>query len=404
MSKENLFKNYLSTAAKLIRDYNGSTPFHDFQKKYFALHKKYGSRDRKQIVHLCYCYFRLGKAVINVRVEKQILIALFFCSHISNELIDCLQPELNKKITASLAEKIALLEFLFVVTNIFPWQDQLSESIDGTAFAASHLTQPDLFLRIRPGKKKQTIQKLQNNNIEFKELREDCLALPNNTKIETILNLNDEAVVQDYSSQRIAEFFEPVKLETGNSKLKTSVWDCCAASGGKSILVVDSFKNIDLTVSDIRASILQNLKNRFKDAGIATYKSYELDLTKPVPKALPLGSGEGFDLIICDAPCTGSGTWGRTPEQLHFFDSKKINEYASLQKKIVSNIIPHLKKGGWFLYITCSIFKKENEEVVDFILANSNLQLVEKKNLIGYDKKADTMFGALFRNHFTQRR
>jgi 16S rRNA (cytosine967-C5)-methyltransferase len=51
-----------------------------------------------------------------------------------------------------------------------------------------------------------------------------------------------------------------------------------------------------------------------------------------------------FELIICDAPCTGSGTWSRTPEQLYFFDEKKIEQYALLQKKIVSTIIPRLKE------------------------------------------------------------
>ncbi|MFX8624544.1 hypothetical protein ABTM07_20855, partial [Acinetobacter baumannii] len=44
-----------------------------------------------------------------------------------------------------------------------------------------------------------------------------------------------------------------------------------------------------------------------------------------------------FDIILCDAPCSGSGTWGRTPEQLFFFDTKKIDEFYALQTKIVSN-------------------------------------------------------------------
>jgi 16S rRNA (cytosine967-C5)-methyltransferase len=103
------------------------------------------------------------------------------------------------------------------------------------------------------------------------------------------------------------------------------------------------------------------------------------------------------NLIICDAPCTGSGTWSRTPEQLYFFDEKRIERYAGLQKKIVSNVILHLKENGCFVYITCSVFKKENDEIVEFVERQFNLELIKMELLKGYDKKADTMFAALFR-------
>ena len=105
----------------------------------------------------------------------------------------------------------------------------------------------------------------------------------------------------------------------------------------------------------------------------------------------------GFDFIICDAPCTGSGTWSRTPEQLYFFHSEKIKEYQTLQKKIITNAITYLKQESYFLYITCSVFKAENEEVVEFIQNTFQLTLIKKELLKGYNKKADTMFAALFK-------
>ena len=66
------------------------------------------------------------------------------------------------------------------------------------------------------------------------------------------------------------------------------------------------------------------------------------------------------------------------------------------QKNIINNVIPQLKKGGEFIYITCSVFKKENEEVVDFIQSTHHLKLEQMSILIGYDKNADTMFAAKF--------
>jgi len=125
------------------------------------------------------------------------------------------------------------------------------------------------------------------------------------------------------------------------------------------------------------------------------YSSFVTDLTRSVGGSLPTN----FDLIICDAPCTGSGTWSRTPEQLYFFSENKMEEYSRLQKKIVSNIIPQLKVEGFLLYITCSVFKKENEEVVEFVQSNFKLELTKKQLLKGYDKKADTMFAALFKKN-----
>ncbi len=101
--------------------------------------------------------------------------------------------------------------------------------------------------------------------------------------------------------------------------------------------------------------------------------------------------------MIADVPCSGSGTWGRTPEQLNFFNAKKIDEYVLLQKKIVTNIVPYIRTNGYLLYITCSVFKKENEEVVSFVQENLQMELVEMNVIKGYDKKADTMFAALLK-------
>ncbi len=173
----------------------------------------------------------------------------------------------------------------------------------------------------------------------------------------------------------------------------SKVWDCCAASGGKSLLVKDLFPEIALTVSDVRSSILHNLEERFKKAGIKDYHSFVADLTKP--KSIPFAE-QRFDLIICDAPCSGAGTWSRTPEQLHYTQQADIERYSQLQKSIVTNAVTQVKKGGYFLYITCSVFSRENEEVTALIESNTALHLVEEKYLTGYEKKADTLYAALF--------
>jgi 16S rRNA (cytosine967-C5)-methyltransferase len=210
----------------------------------------------------------------------------------------------------------------------------------------------------------------------------------NSSKIDTVIALDKEAVIQDYSSQRIRELLQLIQTVPTN---KLKIWDCCAASGGKSILAQDVLSNIELTVSDIRESILANLRKRFAAAGITAYKSLVMDLSLPVS----IFKSPTFDCIICDAPCTGSGTWSRTPEQLFYFTPMEIKEYSELQNKIAMNTLQSLKPGGYFLYITCSVFKQENEEVVKALLANTSLQLIKQELFIGYTKKADCMFAAL---------
>ena len=66
-----------------------------------------------------------------------------------------------------------------------------------------------------------------------------------------------------------------------------------------------------------------------------------------------------------------------------------------MQKQIASTAIPFLKKEGLFFYITCSVFKKENEEVVAYLKQKFHLQILQMEYLKGYEVGADSMFVAV---------
>ena len=383
------YHSYLNSAKKIIESNKGDVPFSLFLKKYFAANKKYGSKDRKQIATLCYNFYRLGKALPDISIEEKIITGNFLCEQVSNDFLAFHKPEWNDLIAKSLAEKNAFIGF--DIEKIFPWINELIDGIDPHSLSSSFFYQPDLFLRIRPDKKDIVIKKLEDAGLNYNIPHEDCVALTNATKLDTIIELDKEAVVQDLNSQKVLDVLKKENLISINETL--TVWDCCAASGGKSILAYDILNGkTDLTVSDIRQHILSNLEKRFLSAGIKKYKSFIADLT--ISSLQP--STPSFQLIICDAPCTGSGTWSRTPEQLYFFKEEMIDDYADKQKRIVTNVIPQLQKGGMFIYITCSVFKRENEEIVNFIKEQFHLQLVQMELLKGYDKKADSMFTAVF--------
>ncbi len=381
--------SHLNSAVSIIESYKGAQPFHSFIKNHFSLHKKYGSKDRKQIAHLCYCYFRLGPAAKHLPVQEAVTAALFLCSTQPNELLHGLQPAWNEKTAASLTEKCALINIPLAADRIFAFTDELSEGMDAAAFGFSHLQQPDVFIRVRPGCLPAVTSKLQQANIGYTLAADHCISLPPATKIDDLLQVNKEVVIQDYSSQRTGAFMQLAAAE----KRPIKIWDCCAASGGKSILAKDMLGDIDLTVTDIRPAMLANLAKRFREAGIQHYRPLPADLSKAGVSLTP----QQFQFIIADAPCTGSGTWGRTPERLSFFNKEEIASYSQLQRKIVTTTLRQLQPGGYFLYITCSVFKKENEEVAAFIEQALGVAPLKMELLQGFQHSADTMFAAMFR-------
>ena len=389
MSNANRYFSHLNTAESILRQYQGREPFAAFIKKFFAASRKYGSSDRRNISHLCYCYFRTGKILEEVEIPERIKAGLLLCSDEAGEMLKTLSPEYSQKVSLTAKEK---LEFLNArVEDIFPCVDELSTTIERDDFILSHFVQPDVYLRLRPGRESAVKKKLKDADIAFEEEGNSAIALLPSARIESLIDLDKEAIVQDLSSQRVGDFLlegiKKVGIDPGEIK---TVWDCCAASGGKSILVSDLLGNIELTVSDVRESILANLHKRFRNAGIRKYDSFVADLTKENPRVKV--ERESIDLVIADVPCSGSGTWGRTPEQLRYFDCKQIDEYVSRQERIVRNTYPYLRKGGLLLYVTCSAYARENEEQVRKF-EGDGMQVISTGVLKG--RRADTMFCGL---------
>ncbi|MBL7698377.1 MAG: Fmu (Sun) domain-containing protein [Chitinophagaceae bacterium] len=370
------YDNQLRYASEIVKEYDGKIPLSAWLKNYFRLHKQMGSTDRKTISEMAYGFYRLGHNPGD-DIEQRILWFIFHSENI---------PPVKDYFIS----KGQVPSFDFSVEKIFPFATRLSPGIHAQQFSKSFLVKPDLFIRARPGHQQRIVDILNNNNIRFQRCGDSCFALPNSTKIESLIELDKEAVVQDKSSQQTGEYMKLVAEAAGTP----FVWDCCAASGGKSILARDVFEKIELTVSDIRESIIHNLRARFDKAGIKNYTSFIADLNDSRTRV----PSSAYDLVIADVPCSGSGTWARTPEQLYFFKEDKIGYYSRLQKQIVSRVIPSIKNGGYLLYITCSVFSDENENNVEYFREKFGLQVVKSGLIEGYSQKADTLFAALFTN------
>lgn len=376
----------LSTFQNILAQYALDQPLHRFLAQYYRQNKQMGSKDRRIASRLIYNYFRLGKVLANESTEERLIVAEFLGNEQTNSFLNHFKPDWDALIHLSLEEKLLLLKQQypdFTLAEVFPFTHELSEAIETPKFLRSFFIQPDLFIRVKRGQEKRVAKLLADAEIRFQTINAQTFALSNGKKLDQVIIDKGIYEVQDISSQKVGEFFEPQKWDKW--------WDCCAASGGKSLMLYDEQPDIKLLVSDNRESILENLKERFALAGIRNYQRKCLDLTEN--QDLFLHDYE-FDGIIFDAPCSGSGTWGRTPEMISQFATHKIKFFSELQRKIAANVVKYLKPGKPLIYITCSVFKAENEDQVNWLCQQFDLKVEKQTFLKGYEAKADTMFVA----------
>ncbi len=362
---------YINQHLNTIRaSYDGSLPLVHFLKNYFKQHPILGSRDRKMISALTYSFYRCAKGYNN---EEWL-----------DKLANDFTKEPKKAADFALSGWMTENKFEFDISRLFTPDIIFSQGIVKEDWLKSMLAQPNLFIRIRKEKDK-LLRLLDNEHIPYSFITPSCLSLPNGAKIDALLP-EDSYAVQDASSQQTGTFFAPVKNQ--------SWYDCCSGAGGKSLLLKDIEPTTQLTVSDRRDSILHNLKQRFKQYGHKLPTAHVVDVANSEQLTKTIGATQ-FDNIICDAPCSGSGTWARTPEQLYFFKPEKVKEFSSLEKQIATNVSGYLKPGGRLIYITCSVFREENEDVVDHLIKQTGLQLITSQLINGIAIGADSMFVAV---------
>lgn len=373
----------LRTFERLLASYDRKEPLARFLTLFFKENKQMGSTDRRIASRWVYNYFRLGKALAELSVTDRLVLAEYLCNT-DSALVAYLNSTLTQRISLSFEEKSSVLSdtFGFNQFDVFPFIDRASDGLDKKLFIKSLFQQPLLFIRVHPGEKAFVEQCLIHREISYGEVNEHCFALSNGTKLNQYKELEGKYQVQDLSSQQTALYFKAKKGEKW--------WDACAASGGKSLLLLHNYPNIELLVSDIRPSILRNLDERFEHANIQRYRKKIIDLTKDSSSVL---ASEQFDGIIVDAPCSGSGTWGRTPEMMQPFNKDRLEHFVKLQRTIVLEAIKYLKPLSPLIYITCSIYADENENQLKFF-EQSGLNVEEATLLKGYENRADTMFVA----------
>lgn len=168
--------------------------------------------------------------------------------------------------------------------------------------------------------------------------------------------------VQDEGSQLVALL--------ANAQPGQKVIDFCAGAGGKTLALAAQMQNKGRILAwDTSESRLERSKDRLRRAGVDNVQRHAIaSENDPFIKRHKASA----DCVLIDAPCSGSGTWRRNPDLKWRFNKQDLQEILAMQKSILESASRLVKPGGKLVYVTCSIFREENEEQISAFLAEKS--------------------------------
>lgn len=177
------------------------------------------------------------------------------------------------------------------------------------------------------------------------------LRLPEGTKVEAEEAWRDGRIeVQDEGSQLIC-------LGCGAAPGQVVV-DLCAGAGGKTLALAASMANQGrIVASDADRGRLSRMSPRLERAGVAIAESRLLDPGREAAQLEDLAGSA--DLVLVDAPCSGSGTWRRNPETRWRITPKRLDALVSLQARLLDVAAGLVRPGGALVYAVCSLLAEE---------------------------------------------
>lgn len=161
------------------------------------------------------------------------------------------------------------------------------------------------------------------------------------------------------------------------------VLDLCAAPGGKATELGSRLKGKGMLVAnDISNSRAKALLKNLELAGIPN-----LYVTSEEPDKLEKNFIEFFDKVLIDAPCSGEGMFHREPKMIEYWEKRGPEAYVPIQKQLILQGTHMLKPGGKLLYSTCTFSKKEDEEVIKWLLEQEeDMHLISMTPYEGFSK------------------
>lgn len=236
--------------------------------------------------------------------------------------------------------------------------------LDTKSILLSTFEAPKVHLYIR--KNCENIERaLQNNEIKY-EKKDDFIFVRNyDHKALASFFRRGEYAIMDYSTSIIRELL-PNNIE--------NIFDMCAAPGGKTLLMADRLQNAKIKSSDINKIRVELINNNIKRWGLDNVIASVNDAR--------IFDGNSYDLVLCDVLCSGSGVLSRKPELKYKINYNMIDELNEKQLAILKNAVKQTKQNGYIIYSTCSILKRENQDIVDEVIKDGSIKKIREELII----------------------
>jgi 16S rRNA (cytosine967-C5)-methyltransferase len=239
------------------------------------------------------------------------------------------------------------------------WIDKLKTQYnqDITDILEAGNQHPPMCLRVNSKKisVENYLAQLTTESISARLLDDRAIVLDQPMPVEKLPGFREGLVsVQDASAQRAAPLLD---LHDGQRVL-----DACAAPGGKAAHILEC-ADVHLLAIDDDAARLKQVSDNFKRLGLRAdvqcADAADLDAW---------WDGQPFDRILLDAPCSGSGVVKRHPDIKWSRRPSDIPRFAEQQTRLLDALWQSLAQGGKLLYVTCSVFREENQDLTNAFL------------------------------------
>ena len=213
---------------------------------------------------------------------------------------------------------------------------------------------------------------------EATPIGDNGIRLPTNSAITQLpLYRNGLIEIQDFGSQLIVQACGDVK--------DTKILDLCAGAGGKTLSLFDKIlkkQSGEIVATDVNRARLSKIAERQARLMQVAPQDKSLDMIRKIllnpGKEIDMLSefSNSFDIVLVDAPCSGSGTWRRNPETRWRLTTERLEQVKRQQARVLNIAAEMTKKGGTILYAVCSIFEEEgSHQVKTFLSHHKNWQV-----------------------------